>query len=59
MTAGEELLLEDLLSSQQPLLVQDLVAWHHALPPAGVGDSPSNVELVAALMVCGEDRFMA
>jgi len=59
MTAGEELLLEDLLARPQTLLVHDLLAWHHALPPAGVGDSPSNVELVAALMVCGEGRFMA
>ena len=52
MTAGEELLLEDLLSSQQPLLVQDLVAWHHALPTADGGDSSIEVKLVAALMVC-------
>ena len=51
MTAGEELLLEDLLSRQEPLRVQDLLAWHHALPPADSGDSPINVELVAALMV--------
>ncbi|HEX9293750.1 MAG TPA: hypothetical protein VF873_08690, partial [Gemmatimonadales bacterium] len=59
MTAGEELLLEDLLARPQTLLVHDLLAWHHALPPADTGDSPSNVELVAALMVCGEGRFMA
>jgi hypothetical protein len=51
MTAGEELLLEDLLSRPQPLLVQDLLAWHHALPGAGDGDTPTNVELVAGLMV--------
>jgi len=51
MTAGEELLLEDLLSRPEPLLVQDLLAWHHALPPAGAGDAPINVELVAGLMV--------
>ena len=51
MTAGEELLLEDLLSRQEPLLVQDLLAWHHSLPPADAGDSAINVELVAALMV--------
>jgi len=51
MTAGEELLLEDLLSRREPLLVQDLLAWHRALPPADAGDSPINVELVAALMV--------
>jgi len=52
MTAGEELLLEDLLSRPQALLVHDLLAWHHSLPPVGVGDAPGNVELVAALMVC-------
>jgi len=51
MTAGEELLLDDLLSRYEPLLVQDLLAWHHALPPADAGDSPIKVELVAALMV--------
>ncbi len=51
MTAGEELLLDDLLSRTQPLLVHDLLAWHHALPPAETGDSTISVELVAALMV--------
>ncbi len=51
MTAGEELLLEDLLSRQQPLVVQDLVAWHRNLPPVQAADSPIGVELVAALMV--------
>jgi len=51
MTAGEELLLDDLLSRPQPLLVHDLLAWHHALPPAETEDSAISVELVAALMV--------
>jgi len=51
MTAGEELLLEVLLSRQEPLLVPDLLAWHHGLPPADAGYSPIEVELVAALMV--------
>jgi hypothetical protein len=51
MTAGEELLLDDLLSRQEPLLVQDLLAWHSALAPADTGDAPIEVELVAALMV--------
>ncbi len=51
MTAGEELLLDDLLSQTQPLLVHDLLAWHHALRPAETGDSAISVELVAALMV--------
>jgi hypothetical protein len=53
MTAGEELLMEDLLSRPQPLLVQDLLAWHHALPSADPGDPAIEVELVAALMVVG------
>ncbi|OLB68436.1 MAG: hypothetical protein AUG85_12935 [Gemmatimonadetes bacterium 13_1_20CM_4_66_11] len=51
MTAGEELLLEVLLSRQEPLVVPDLLAWHHGLPPADTGYSPIEVELVAALMV--------
>jgi hypothetical protein len=51
MTAGEELLLEVLLSRQEPLLVPDLRAWHRGLPPADAGYSPIEVELVAALMV--------
>ncbi|HEV8382729.1 MAG TPA: DEAD/DEAH box helicase [Gemmatimonadales bacterium] len=51
MTAGEELLLEDLLARPEPLLVHDLLAWHHALPPATGGDAPLTVELVAALIV--------
>lgn len=52
MTAGEELLLDDLLSRPEPLLLQDLLAWHQRLPPADFTDSGVNVELVAALMVC-------
>src|SRR6266576_2394953 len=51
MTAGEELLLDDLLSRPEALLVQDLLAWHHALPLGGTGDAPVSVELIAALMV--------
>ena len=51
MTAGEELLLDDLLSRQEPLVVHDLLTWHHALPAADIGDSSIDVELVAALMM--------
>ena len=51
MTAGEELLLDDLLSRQEALLVQDLLAWHHALPRLDTEDSPLKLELVAMLMV--------
>jgi hypothetical protein len=49
MTAGEELMLEDLLSRPHPLLVRDLVAWHAALPLVDASDSPVSVELVTAL----------
>ena len=51
MTAGEESMLDDLLSRPEALLVQDLLGWHNALPPVTAGDSPIKVELVAALMV--------
>jgi superfamily II DNA or RNA helicase len=53
MTAGEELLLEDLLSRRDPLVVTDLLSWHQKLPQAEMGESPGTVELVAALMVLG------
>jgi len=51
MTAGEELLLDDLLSREEQLLVGDLLAWHQRLPPADLADSGVTVELVAALTV--------
>ncbi len=51
MTAGEELMLEDLLSRPEPLQVPDLLEWHSALPPVTAGDSPIEIALVAALMV--------
>ncbi len=51
MTAGEELLLDELLQRPEPLLVQNLLAWHRALAPADTGDAPIKVELIAALMV--------
>ncbi len=53
MTAGEELLLEDLLSRPQALVVPDLLAWHHALPPADAADVTLSVELVACLQSNG------
>jgi hypothetical protein len=56
MTAGEELLLDDLLSRTQPLLVDDLLAWHHGLLPAGADDSTVGVELIVALMVVPDHR---
>lgn len=52
MTAGEELLLDDLLSQSDPLTVQDLLKWHQNLPPVEAGEIASGVELVAVVMVC-------
>jgi len=52
MTAGEELLLDDLLVRPEPLLVKDLLSWHHRLPPVQDRESSSSVELIAGLMMC-------
>jgi len=51
MTAGEELLLEDLLARTEPLVITDLLAWHERLPAVTVPDSNTSVQLVAALLV--------
>ena len=51
MTAGEELLLDDLLSRREPLRVNDLLSWHQRLPAAAISESASGVELVAALQI--------
>jgi hypothetical protein len=51
MTAGEELLLDDLLSRPEPLMVKDLLAWHQRLSLPEPGAPPVSVELVAALIV--------
>jgi superfamily II DNA or RNA helicase len=53
MTAGEELLLEDLLARREPLAVRDLLAWHERLPAVQGDDPEVGVELVAALVVHG------
>jgi hypothetical protein len=50
MTAGEELLLDDVLSQREPLSVSDLLAWHMRLPPVEREETASGVELVAALV---------
>ena len=52
MTAGEEIMLDDVLSQREPLSVNDLLAWHMRLPPAEGEETTSNVELVAALVTC-------
>jgi superfamily II DNA or RNA helicase len=50
MTAGEELLLDDLLTRPEPLLVKDLLTWHERLPSTRSEEATSSVELVAALV---------
>jgi len=50
MTAGEEFLLEDLLSRREPLVITDLLSWHQHLPPAQPGECSTTVELVAAVI---------
>src|SRR5437870_5538158 len=55
MTAGEELLLEELLARRAPLAVRDVLAWHEHLPPVASGTEAPQVELIAAV-VLGEDH---
>ena len=51
MTAGEELLLEELLERRKSLPIGDVLAWHERLPPVSEGAEAPLVELVAALLV--------
>jgi superfamily II DNA or RNA helicase len=51
MTAGEELLLEDLLARRGPLSVRDVLAWHERLPPLGADSEAPQVELVSAIVL--------
>jgi superfamily II DNA or RNA helicase len=53
MTAGEELLLEDVLARREPLAVRDLLAWHERLSAVQDMDPSADVELVAALVMQG------
>jgi len=55
MTAGEELLLEDLLARRAPLAVRDVLAWHERLPPVATSAEAPQVKLIAAI-VLGEDH---
>ncbi len=50
MTAGEELLLEDVLSRREPLAITDLLSWHQHLPPAQTGECCTSVELIAVVI---------
>jgi hypothetical protein len=51
LTAGEELLLEDLLARRGALDVRDLLAWHERLPPPTPPSDPPAPELVAAVVL--------
>ncbi len=56
MTAGEELLLRDLVEQRDPLEVRHLLDWHGRLPPPGDESRGPAAELVAAVVVgdaCG------
>jgi hypothetical protein len=49
MTAGEELLLADLVEHPAPLGTRELLAWHAALPPLTDPQASADVRLVAAV----------
>lgn len=51
MTAGEELLLAELLESRRSLCMRDVLAWHERLPPVREPAPAAGPELVAALLV--------
>ena len=50
MTAGEELLLDELLSRRTPLTVRNVLAWHERLPPSHDTTAAPQAELVAAVL---------
>jgi len=51
MTAGEELLLADLVEQPAPLGIRELLAWHSGLPPLTVAHAPPDVTLIAAVQL--------
>ena len=59
MTAGEEFLLDEILSQRDPLSVADLLAWHMRLPPAESQETQDGVELIAVLASCTDDNDLA
>ena len=52
-TAGEALLLEQLLERRRPLDANDLLAWHEQLPPVTAAVDAPEPQLVAALLLVG------
>ncbi|MGH7538018.1 MAG: hypothetical protein ACREMF_05250, partial [Gemmatimonadales bacterium] len=59
LTAGEELLLEDLLARRAALDARDLLAWHELLPPLHRDADPPTPELVAAVVLVDGRRGAA
>jgi len=53
MTAGEEVMLEELVEGTAPLSVDSLLGWHERLPAPIRAAEPPHAELVAALIVTG------
>ncbi len=47
MTAGEERLLDDLLTRCSPLALRDVLDWHERLPPVAPDSAAPQVELLA------------
>ncbi len=50
-TAGETLLLDDLVIQRRPLDIRDLLAWHRGLPPLAVRPEAPQPQLVAAVLL--------
>jgi hypothetical protein len=51
MTAGEELMLAELVCRPQSLTIDDLRRWHDRLPPVAIAEGPPQAELVAAMVL--------
>ena len=49
LTAGESLLLDDLIADQRPFEVASLLAWHDGLPPVAASAEAPIPRLVAAI----------
>ena len=50
MTAGEELLLEELVSGRATLSIRDVLAWHERLPPNHETQPTPQIDLVTAVV---------
>ena len=50
MTAGEELLLEELVARRATLSIRDVLAWHDRLPPRHETQATPQIDLVTAVV---------